>query len=107
VLVEILKGVKADYAKNTTPKLMLVDGLIVTSLLTAVVQVLYLVLVGSFPFNSFLSGFLACLGTYAFAVSLRMRLTADEFKDVSSSQAFAEFTMCCLTMYFIVACFLG
>jgi hypothetical protein len=62
---------------------------------------------GSFPFNSFLSGLLACLGTYAFAVSLRMRITSHEFEGVSSKQAFAEFSFCFLTLYFIVACFLG
>ena len=62
---------------------------------------------GSFPFNSFLSGFLSCVGMYAFAVSLRLRITSPEFEDVSSKQAFAEFSFCFLTLYFIVACFMG
>ena len=109
-LIDIYKSVKQEYVESieSNPRLALIDGLIVLSITCAVSQVIYLMLVGSFPFNSFLSGLLSCMGTYAFAVSLRLRITSPEFKGtVSERQAFAEFVMCCLVMYFMVACFMG
>jgi oligosaccharyltransferase complex subunit epsilon len=99
--------VVVEYQKDITPKLMLIDALVVLSVLTGLSQIVYMLLVGSFPFNSFLSGLLACMGTYAFAVSLRLRITSSEFADVSAQQAFGEFSFCFLTLFFIVTCFLG
>lgn len=109
-LIDIYQSVKREYVESieSNPRLALIDGLIVLSIVCAISQVVYLMLVGSFPFNSFLSGLLSCMGTYAFAVSLRLRITSPEFKGiVSERQAFAEFVMCCLVMYFMVACFMG
>ncbi len=58
-----------DYNKNRTKKLLMVDSLMAYALVTAVVQVIYMVLVGSFPFNSFLSGFFCHVGLFALAGS--------------------------------------
>jgi oligosaccharyltransferase complex subunit epsilon len=62
---EIVVKVQDEYKKNLTNKLLLVDALIAFSLVTAFVQVLYVVLVGTFPFNSFLSGFLCCIALFS------------------------------------------
>ncbi|KAL9267137.1 Dolichyl-diphosphooligosaccharide--protein glycosyltransferase subunit DAD1-like protein [Drosera capensis] len=45
-------------------------------------QVLYMAIVGSFPFNSFLSGVLSCTGTAVLAVCLRIQVNKEnkEFK---------------------------
>jgi len=109
-LMDIFSAVRNEYLESLakSPRLAYIDALIILSMFTAASQVLYLLCVGSFPFNSFLSGLLSCVGTYAFAVSLRMRITSEEFKgNVTEKQAFAEFVMCSLVMYFMVACFLG
>ena len=37
------------------------------------VQFLYCLLVGTFPFNSFLSGFISCVGSFVLAVALRIQ----------------------------------
>ncbi|KAF3324276.1 Dolichyl-diphosphooligosaccharide--protein [Carex littledalei] len=49
-------------------------------------QVVYMALVGSFPFNSFLSGILSCIGTAVLAVCLCIQVNKDnkEFKQLPS-----------------------
>ena len=64
---QILSKVRSEYNRTRSKKLLMVDGLIVYSLLTALVQVAYMLLVGSFPFNSFLSGFFCHIGLFSVA----------------------------------------
>ena len=42
----------------------LLDGFLVYVLLTGVLQFLYCLLVGTFPFNAFLSGFICTVGVF-------------------------------------------
>lgn len=56
-----------DYVKTTPAKLKLVDAYLVYILLTGVIQFVYCCLVGTFPFNSFLSGFISCVGSFVLA----------------------------------------
>ena len=57
-----------DEYKNSTPKrVKLIDSYLLYILLTGVIQFLYCVLVGTFPFNSFLSGFISCVGSFVLA----------------------------------------
>ena len=53
-----------EYKKTTPTKLKLVDAYLFYILLTGVVQFVYCCLVGTFPFNSFLSGFISCVGSF-------------------------------------------
>lgn len=59
-----------EYAKTTPSKLKLIDAYLFYILLTGVVQFLYCCLVGTFPFNSFLSGFISCVGSFVLAGKL-------------------------------------
>jgi oligosaccharyltransferase complex subunit epsilon len=60
-----------DYNKNRTKKFMMVDSLMAYAFVTAIVQLVYMILVGTFPFNSFLSGFFCHLGLFALAGECR------------------------------------
>lgn len=40
-------------------------------MITGVIQFLYMILVGTFPFNAFLAGFLACIASFTLGVSLK------------------------------------
>ncbi|KAI6702443.1 hypothetical protein NL676_011579 [Syzygium grande] len=55
-------------------------------------DVVYMAMVGSFPFNSFLSGVLSCFGTAVLAVCLRIQVNKEnkELKDVPPDRAFAD-----------------
>lgn len=53
-----------DYTNNTPKKLKMIDAYLFYIVLTGVIQFLYCCLVGSFPFNSFLSGFISTVSCF-------------------------------------------
>lgn len=56
-----------EYLSTTSKKIKLIDAYLVYIVLTGVVQFLYCMIVGTFPFNSFLSGFISCVGSFVLA----------------------------------------
>ena len=56
-----------DYSKTTPTKLKLIDSYLFYIFLTGVIQFVYCCLVGTFPFNSFLSGFISSVGSFVLA----------------------------------------
>ena len=56
-----------DYMQSTPKKLKIIDAYLVYVLLTGVFQFAYCCLVGTFPFNSFLSGFISTVGSFVLA----------------------------------------
>eukprot|EP00257_Ricinus_communis_P025658 XP_025013072.1 dolichyl-diphosphooligosaccharide--protein glycosyltransferase subunit DAD1 isoform X2 [Ricinus communis] len=72
-------------------------------------KVVYMGIVGSFPFNSFLSGVLSCVGTAVLAVCLRIQVNKEnkEFKDLPPERAFADFVLCNLVLHLVIMNFLG
>ena len=59
-----------EYMSGTPSKLKIIDAYLTYVLLTGVVQFAYCGLVGTFPFNSFLSGFISCVGSFVLAGEL-------------------------------------
>lgn len=57
-----------EFSRNysaTTPKLLkMIDVFLGYILLTGIIQFVYCALVGTFPFNSFLSGFISTVGSF-------------------------------------------
>ena len=56
-----------EYMNQTPKKLKIIDAYLVYVLLTGVFQFAYCCLVGTFPFNSFLSGFISTVGSFVLA----------------------------------------
>lgn len=56
-----------EYNQTTSQRLKLVDAYLFYIMLTGIVQFLYCLLVGTFPFNSFLSGFISSVGSFVLA----------------------------------------
>jgi len=54
-----------EYLDNTHPKLKMLDGLIILSLVTFFIQLVYAQVAGKDPFNSLLSGLFCSLGQFA------------------------------------------
>ncbi|MCO5558416.1 hypothetical protein L7F22_011997 [Adiantum nelumboides] len=71
--------------------------------------VIYMAIVGSFPFNAFLSGFLSSVGTAVLAVCLRMQVNPKnkEFKELPLERAFADFVLANLVLHLVIMNFLG
>ncbi|KAL1250395.1 hypothetical protein QQF64_021400, partial [Cirrhinus molitorella] len=64
----------AEYASSTPNKLKVIDAYLLYIMMTGALQFLYCLLVGTFPFNSFLSGFISCVGSFILAVCLRIQI---------------------------------
>lgn len=53
-----------EYVNHTSKKLKMIDAYLFYILLTGIIQFVYCVLVGTFPFNSFLSGFISTVSCF-------------------------------------------
>lgn len=60
----ILGKLNDEYQTSTPRKLKLIDAYLLYVMLTGIVQFAYCLLVGTFPFNSFLSGFISTVGSF-------------------------------------------
>ncbi|CAH9100873.1 unnamed protein product [Cuscuta epithymum] len=104
----LFQSLRSAYAATPT-NLKIIDLYIVFALFTALIQVIYMAIVGTFPFNSFLSGVLSCIGTAVLAVCLRIQVNKDnkEFKDLPPERAYADFVLCNLVLHLVIMNFLG
>lgn len=56
-----------EYVNNTPKKLKLIDAYLFYIMLTGIIQFVYCCLVGTFPFNSFLAGFISTVSCFVLA----------------------------------------
>ncbi|GBG60850.1 hypothetical protein CBR_g15971 [Chara braunii] len=75
----------------------------------AKLKFVYMLAVGSFPFNSFLAGFLSCIGSAVLTVCLRMQVNKEnkEYKDLPLERAFADYILANLVLHLVVMNFIG
>ena len=95
------------YLAETTFRVKLTDLFIITQVYLAVAISMFVVVAGSFPFNSYLSAFFAAVGSATLGVALRMQLTRPEVFKLSEGQAFGEYLVCCLVLHLACFNFLG
>ncbi|XP_057448671.1 dolichyl-diphosphooligosaccharide--protein glycosyltransferase subunit DAD1 [Lotus japonicus] len=105
---DLFRALWSAYSSTPT-NLKIIDVYVAFAVFTALIQVAYVALVGSFPFNSFLSGVLSCIGTAVLAVCLRIQVNKEnkEFKDLAPERAFADFVLCNLVLHLVIMNFLG
>ena len=109
-LVTVLRKLYDAYNDKTPQKLKIIDSFLVYVLLTGIIQFVYCCLVGTFPFNSFLSGFISCVGTFVLGVCLRVQTNPrnkSEFKGISAERAFADFIFANIVLHLVVINFIG
>ena len=104
LIKEIGTKIISEYQSNATKQMMVCDIFIIYTLFTSIVQCIYCALVGTFPFNSFLSGFICCVGMCVLTVSLRLSLNS---KERSVEQAFGDYCLCCFLLFLVVMNFMG
>ncbi|KAL4780879.1 DAD family-domain-containing protein, partial [Aspergillus varians] len=73
---EIAVHVCQQYLTTTPQRTLLLDTFMVFLALVGVVQFVYCVLAGNYPFNAFLSGFCAAAGQIVLTASLRMQTSS-------------------------------
>ena len=67
----ILNEIISQYRKTTSKKLKLIDAFLLYTFITGITQLVYVLLVGTFPKNSFLSGFIVCVAMFVLAGKLK------------------------------------
>jgi len=107
-LKNILSELWIEYNKRTPHLLKIIDVFLVYIMFTGVMQFVYVVLAGTFPFNSFLSGFISTVGSFVLTASLRMQVDPkNKFAGISPERAFADFIFCNVILHLIVMNFMG
>eukprot|EP01115_Flamella_aegyptia_P003762 TRINITY_DN1699_c0_g1_i1.p1 TRINITY_DN1699_c0_g1~~TRINITY_DN1699_c0_g1_i1.p1 ORF type:complete len:110 (+),score=11.95 TRINITY_DN1699_c0_g1_i1:24-353(+) len=106
-LSEVLGEFFTQYHRQPH-KLRIIDVFMVFAFLTGVIQFIYVCIVGTFPFNSFLSGFISTVGTFVLLASLRMQVNPkNKFEGISEERAFADFIFCNVIFHLAVINFMG
>ncbi|KJH51630.1 DAD family protein [Dictyocaulus viviparus] len=108
--VQVIKKLFDDYRQTTAKRLMIIDAYMVYILLTGIAQFSYCLLVGTFPFNSFLAGFISTVTSFVLASCLRIQVNDEnksEFSHISPERAFADFIFAHVLLHLVVANFLG
>ncbi|XP_004533956.1 dolichyl-diphosphooligosaccharide--protein glycosyltransferase subunit DAD1 [Ceratitis capitata] len=99
-----------DYVENTPKKLKIVDIYLSYVFLTGVIQFVYCCLVGTFPFNSFLSGFISTISCFVLGVCLRLQVNPQNkavFVGISPERGFADFIFAHVILHLVVMNFIG
>ncbi|XP_066156975.1 dolichyl-diphosphooligosaccharide--protein glycosyltransferase subunit DAD1 [Euwallacea fornicatus] len=99
-----------DYLSKTPKKLKAIDAYLFYILLTGIIQFLYCILVGTFPFNSFLSGFISTVSCFVLGVCLRLQVNPEnknQFYGISPERGFADFIFAHTILHLVVMNFVG
>merc|ERR1712189_11801 len=109
-LVTVLHKLYEEYSNKTPKKLKIIDSYLFYILLTGVIQFGYCCLVGTFPVNSFLSGFISSVGSFILSVCLRIQTNPrnkSDFRGLSPERAFADFIFAHVILHLVVMNFIG
>ncbi|RPB10138.1 defender against death DAD protein [Morchella conica CCBAS932] len=90
----IFSKVYQNYTSTTAQRTKLIDAFLGFLVITGVLQFIYCVIAGNYPFNAFLAGFSATVGQFVLTASLRIQsnpVNKNEFSSVSPERAFADF----------------
>lgn len=91
-----------EYVQNTPKKLKLIDAYLFYIVLTGVIQFLYCCLVGTFPFNSFLSGFISTIS--CFVLGGRLNYTKTNWNQSKSAESIKTNSFFVFFIQFAFAC---
>ncbi|RYN33902.1 hypothetical protein AA0112_g5544 [Alternaria arborescens] len=106
----IAQGVWDKYVSKTPQRTKLLDTFLAFLVIVGALQFLYVVLVGNFPFNAFLSGFSATVGQFVLTASLRIQTNSENkvhFENISHERAFADFILGSLLLHFFCVNFIN
>ena len=86
----------------------LIDNFLAFSVVNGGLLFLYLLLHGSFPYNSFLSAMIAAIAFFVFGACLRVQIASPQsFGGISVERAYAEYVVCNVILFFAVLTFMG
>ncbi|CAD6448166.1 10b76c2e-9b67-4db8-8e64-aa0dbbc2ebee [Sclerotinia trifoliorum] len=107
---EVAIGIWQNYLDKTPQRTKLIDVFMSFLVVVGVLQFVYCILAGNYPFNAFLSGFSATVGQFVLTASLRIQTNEDnkaEFNSVSPERAFADYVFGSLILHFFCVNFIN
>ncbi|GFU89630.1 dolichyl-diphosphooligosaccharide--protein glycosyltransferase subunit DAD1 [Trichonephila clavipes] len=107
---EVISAFYKDYKTNTPQRIKIIDAYLLYILLTGINQFMYCCLVGTFPFNSFLSGFISSVASFVLGVCLRLQVNpqnTNQFCGITPERAFADFIFAHIVLHLVVMNFIG
>ena len=63
----LLTNLLKSYSASTPQSLKILDAYMLFMMLTGITQFAYVLLVGTYPYNAFLAGFVSCVGAFCLA----------------------------------------
>eukprot|EP01117_Protostelium_nocturnum_P004487 TRINITY_DN1620_c0_g1_i1.p1 TRINITY_DN1620_c0_g1~~TRINITY_DN1620_c0_g1_i1.p1 ORF type:complete len:111 (-),score=22.15 TRINITY_DN1620_c0_g1_i1:117-449(-) len=105
----LVEEFRENYFRNNPKTVQVCDVFLLYVLLTGIIQFVYCALVGTFPFNSFLSGFISTVGTFILTVCLRIQIGPNSpfGKGRSNERAFFDYIFANLILHLWVMNFMG
>lgn len=110
----VLRDVWDAYNIAVPKPLKKIDAFLAYVLVSGIMQFCYALYVGWFPFNSFLAGFLSCVGVFVLTVSLRMQVDprvrsdpSNHWSHLSVRRAYVDWLFCNLVLHMAVLNFVG
>ncbi|KAF1353685.1 DAD family-domain-containing protein [Delphinella strobiligena] len=107
---DVLLGVWDRYVQQTPQRVKLIDVFMAFLIVVGVLQFVYCVIAGNYPFNAFLSGFSATVGQFVLTASLRIQTNPEnktEFGSISHERAFADYVFGSLILHFFCVNFIN
>ncbi|CAM1310110.1 DAD1 (predicted) [Pycnogonum litorale] len=99
-----------EYTENTPKRMKVIDAYLFYVMFTGIIQFVYCLLVGTFPFNSFLSGFISSVGCFVLGVCLRLQSNPSNklhFEGITPERGFADFIFAHIVLHLVVMNFIG
>ncbi|KAF7928719.1 uncharacterized protein EAE98_005775 [Botrytis deweyae] len=107
---QVAIGIWQNYLNKTPQRTKLIDVFMSFLVVVGVLQFVYCILAGNYPFNAFLSGFSATVGQFVLTASLRIQTNEEnkaEFNSVSPERAFADYVFGSLILHFFCVNFIN
>ncbi|KAF7913651.1 uncharacterized protein EAF01_000057 [Botrytis porri] len=107
---QVAIGIWKTYLDKTPQRTKLIDVFMSFLVVVGVLQFVYCILAGNYPFNAFLSGFSATVGQFVLTASLRIQTNEEnkaEFNSVSPERAFADYVFGSLILHFFCVNFIN
>lgn len=111
-LLHSIKVAYADYIKGVenNQKLRLIDTFLAFLVVIGLLQFSFCIIVGNFPFNGFLGGFISAVGQFVLTVSLRLQCLEsnhDHFIGIFPERALGDYIFASLLLHFVVIHFIN
>lgn len=75
-IVLVVSTTYNDYLEELTPRQKLIDIFLCFLVSLGILQFVFAVIIGNYPFNGFLGGFISCVGQFVLTVSLRLQYSS-------------------------------